>query len=182
MASIGAFFSRQWTSIPYPRISFEGQTVIVTGSNTGLGVEAARHIARLGASKVILAVRTIAKGEEAARSIHESTGRQGICDVWPVDMGNFDSVKEFTKKAATLDRLDVVIENAGIQNFSYAELEGMESTIAVNVVGTFLLALGVLPTLRKSGRKHGNVPRLVIVSSDVHFWVCWQYILDHSED
>lgn len=158
-------------TVPYPTKSFDGQTVIVTGSNTGLGLETARHIARLGASKLILAVRSIAKGEDAAQSIHESVGRKGICEVWQVDMGNFDSVKEFTKRVSSLDRLDAVVENAGIQNFSYIEMEGTESTIAVNVVGTFLLALGVLPTLRKSGKKHGNIPRLVIVSSDVHFWV-----------
>jgi NAD(P)-dependent dehydrogenase (short-subunit alcohol dehydrogenase family) len=175
MASFSDFLHRQWMSLPYPTQSFTGQTVIVTGSNTGLGFETAQHFARLGASKVILAVRSIAKGEEAADTIHKSIGRKGICEVWQVDVGNFNSVKDFTQKAANLDRLDVVVENAGIQNPAYVEMEGMESTIAVNVVGTFLMALGLLPTLRKSGGKHGIVPRLVIVSSDVHFWVSFPF-------
>lgn len=166
-----SFLQRQFTSLPYPTKSFRGQTIIVTGSNTGLGLEAARHFARLDASKVILAVRSIVKGEDAAKSIHESTGRKDVCQVWQLDMGSFKSVQEFSQRAASLDRLDIVLENAGIMSPKYSELEGFESTVAVNVVGTFLLALNLLPILRKSGKKYGNTPRLVITSSDVHFWV-----------
>jgi retinol dehydrogenase-12 len=44
------FLKQQFTSLPYPTQNFTGKTVIVTGSNTGLGKEAARHIARLGAA------------------------------------------------------------------------------------------------------------------------------------
>ena len=158
----------QFIALPYPTRSFAGETVIVTGSNVGLGLEAARHFARLDAAKVILAVRSIAKGEEAARSIEETTGRKGVCEVWQLDMGNWDSVKAFAKRAAELDRLDVVVENAGIAVLKYTQMEGMESTVAVNVVGTFLLALDLLPVLRASGKKHGTTPVLVIVSSSVH--------------
>lgn len=86
-------------------------------------------------------------------------------------MSNFDSVKAFAKRAAGLERLDAVMENAGIATRNYAAAEGMESTIAVNVVGTFLLALNLLPVLRASGKKFGFVPKLTIVSSEVHFMV-----------
>lgn len=165
------FVLRQWTPLAYPTASFTGQTIIVTGSNVGLGLEAARHFARLDASKVILAVRSIAKGEEAARSIHQSIGKQNVCEVWQVDMGNFDSIKEFVKRVEGLERLDVVLENAGIANNYWSQMEGMESTIAVNVVGTFLMALGLMPILRSKGSKNGDVPRLVITSSGVHFSV-----------
>jgi len=162
------FIKTQWTPLPYPTQSFAGQTIIVTGANVGLGLEASRHFVRLNASKVILGCRSISKGEEAARSIEETTGRKGVCEVWQVDIGDFDSVKEFTNKVSKLDRLDVVVENAGIAAITYSEMEGMESTIAVNVVGTFLMALNLLPTLRKSGQEHGRVPCLVITSSGVH--------------
>jgi retinol dehydrogenase-12 len=162
----------QFASLPYPTQPFDGQTIIVTGANTGLGLEAARHFTRLNAAKVILASRSIAKGEEAARSIEETTGRKGVCEVWQVDLGNFDSVKKFTERAAKLDRLDVVCENAGIATGgAYEQMEGMESMIAVNVVGTFLMALNFLPILRKSGKKYGTVPKLVVTSSETHFWV-----------
>jgi len=163
-----AFLRSQFTPLPYPATSFKDQVVIVTGANTGLGLEAARHITRLGASKVIIACRSISKGEEACRSIAESTGRDGVCEAWQVDLASFDSVKEFTRRAEKLDRLDVVVENAGMARGLYTEAEGMETTITVNVVGTFLMALNLLPILRKSGRQHGSVPRLIIVSSEVH--------------
>jgi len=164
------FLKTQWAHVPYPQHSFDGQTVIVTGSNTGLGLEAARHFARLGAAKIILGVRTISKGEEAARSIEKTTGRENICEVWQLDMGDFESVKAFAKKVEALDRLDVVLENAGVAKYTFSEMSGMETTIAVNVIGTFLLALNLLPVLRKSGKEHGNLPRLVVTTSEVHAW------------
>ena len=176
----------QWTRLPVPRKSFEGQTIIVTGSNTGLGLEAARHFVRLGASKVIIAVRSIRAGEEAAESIHKSTGRQGVCDVWQVDMGNWESIKAFVKKTEELERLDVVVENAGIAKITYSQMEGFESSVAVNVVGTFLMALGLLPVLRSKAKKNGVTPKLVIVTSEVHARVgtshTWMSSLETNEE
>jgi len=85
-------------------------------------------------------------------------------------MANYNSVKAFAKRAEGLERLDVVVENAGISKTVYTEAEGTEATIAVNVIGTFLLALNLLPILRRSAEKTGLVPRLVVVSSDIHFF------------
>lgn len=165
------FFATQFATVPENTRSFQGQTVIVTGSNIGLGLEAARQYVKLDASKVIIAVRSIKKGEIAAADIASTTGRDGVCEVWHLDLGNFDSVKEFAKRAQGLDRLDVVNENAGIATSKYEQMDGFESTVAVNVVGTFLLALLLLPKLKESMVKTGNVPRLSITSSEVHFWV-----------
>lgn len=67
-----------------------------------------------------------------------------------------------------MERLDVVLENAGIAIPTYVEVEGMESTITVNVISTFLMALSMLPKLRESGAKYNQTPRLVIVSSEAH--------------
>lgn len=161
----------QFTNLPYYIESFKGQTIIVTGANTCLGLEAARHFARLNAVKVILACRSVSKGEEAVLSIEETTGRKGLCEVWQVDLGNFASVREFAQRTAKLDRLDVVCENAGIANIGYSVTEGIETTIPVNVVGTFLMALNLLPILRRSGEKCGTVLRLVVTSSNNYFTV-----------
>jgi retinol dehydrogenase-12 len=168
---MSSFLRNKLASLPYPSQTFAGQTIIVTGANTGLGLEAAQHFTRLHAAKVILASRSISKGEEAARSIEETTGRKGVCEVWQLDLGNFDSVKKFTERAVKLDRLDIVCENAGIAALAYKELEGMESTVAVNVVGTFLMALNFLPILRTSGKKTETVPKLVVTTSETHAWV-----------
>ena len=154
----------------YPTASFAGQTVIVTGSNTGLGKEAARHFVRLGASKVILAVRNLEAGEAAKRDIEISTKANATTiEVWPLDLASYDSVKSFAKRASQLSRLDVLLENAGIASSRKFILgEGHEIKITVNVISTFLLALLMLPKLKASTREYNTNPRLTIVTSEVH--------------
>jgi retinol dehydrogenase-12 len=125
----GAFLSflshQARVHVPIPSKSFAGQTIIITGSNTGLGLEAAIHIVRLGAERVILAVRSISKGEEAKKHIEEKTKRTNVADVWELDLASYDSVKAFVKKAEGLPRLDAVLENAGILSptFKMAETD-----------------------------------------------------------
>lgn len=167
---LGFFYSQFFTHLPIPKQSFSGQTIIVTGSNTGLGLEAARHFTRLDAAKVILAVRNVPKGEAARTSIETSTHRKGVVEVWNLDLGSYDSVKDFAKKAEGLDRLDALVENAGIATQNWSVLEDNESTLTVNVVSTFLLGLLLLPKLRETGQKFNITPHLAVVSSAVHAW------------
>jgi NAD(P)-dependent dehydrogenase (short-subunit alcohol dehydrogenase family) len=115
---MGIIYSQLIMKLPYPTASCAGQTIIVTGSNTGLGKEAARHFARLGASKVILAVRNIKSGEEAKKDIQNSTKcSAAVLEVWPLDLSSYDSIKSFADKASNLPRLDVILEDAGIASF-----------------------------------------------------------------
>jgi NAD(P)-dependent dehydrogenase (short-subunit alcohol dehydrogenase family) len=160
--------SQYLVSLPYPETSFEGKTVIVTGANTGLGFEAARHITRLGASRVIIACRTAEKGEAAKKSIEESTNRTGVIEVWELDLCSYSSVKEFAAQLSQLERLDVLLENAGVSTQNFAVAEENETTITTNVVSTFLLGLLALPKLKETASKYNTTPHLVIVSSEVH--------------
>ncbi|CZR63677.1 related to light induced alcohol dehydrogenase Bli-4 [Phialocephala subalpina] len=165
------FYSQLLVTLPYPKTSFSGQIVIVTGSNTGLGLEAARHFVRLNASKVILAVRTLSKGEAAKANILATlpNAYPKIIEIWPLDLSSFESVKQFANKVNGLERLDVVVENAGMATGHWKEVEGNEIMITTNVISTGLLALLVLPKLRESASKYNMVPRLSIVSSELHF-------------
>ncbi|KAL8947173.1 MAG: hypothetical protein Q9222_006511 [Ikaeria aurantiellina] len=156
--------------LPYPTASFKDKTIIVTGANVGLGLEAGRHYVRLGAAKVIIAVRSLEKGEAAKRSIEESEKKKGVVEVWHLDLSNYESVKQFAKKVDTLPRLDILLENAGIAVPEFRWAEDNESTLTVNVVSTFLLALMVLPKLRESSTRYNTTPYLTIVSSEVHGW------------
>ena len=153
---------------PYPKTKFSGQTIIVTGSNCGLGLEAARHFVRLDADTVILAVRNLEKGEAAKESIEASEKRKGVVEVWQLDLSSYESVKQFANRAQELERVDVLMENAGIVTYKWKMMEDNESTITTNVVSTFLLAMLMLPKLRQTSIKFNVVPRLNIVASFVH--------------
>lgn len=160
--------SQLLTTIPYPTSDFTGQTVIVTGSNTGLAFEAANHIVRLGAHKIILGVRTVSKGEAAAQSIVQRCNvPKARVEVWQLDMGDTKSIKTFAKRAEGLERLDAAVLNAGILTNKYATVDGLESHVAVNVVGTMLLACLLLPKLRAAAEQTSLRGRLTIVGSDL---------------
>lgn len=173
---MGFLYSQFFITPPPPTTPFTNQTIIVTGSNSGLGLEAARHFTRLNAQRVILAVRNTSAGEEAKSSIETSTGRTGVCEVWHLDLASFDSVKQFAQRVNDeLERLDVVVENAGYATRNLELAEGFETTITINVINTFLLALLLLPKLRGTAERFPDAtrgpPRLSIVSSEVHAWV-----------
>lgn len=160
--------SQIFVALPYPKQDLTDQTIIVTGANTGLGLEAARHFTRLNASKVILGVRSLDKGEGAKKSIEESTGRSGVVEAWRLDLCSYESVKQFAQRAQGLQRLDVVVENAGIAPSTFAMAEDNESMVTVNVISTFLLGLLILPKLRETAAKFNVQPHLTVVSSEVH--------------
>lgn len=163
------WLSSQFTALPIPTKSYSGQTIIVTGANVGLGLEAARHFVRLGAQKVIIAVRSKSKGEAAATSIHKSTGRQGVAEVWELDLSSYASVKAFAERASNLERLDVVVNNAGILTYDFELAEDNESTITVNVVSAALLSLLLLPKLRETSLRLQKEVVLTFTGSFVHF-------------
>ena len=166
-----AFFYNQLVlRLPYPTADHTGETIIVTGANIGLGLEAARHFTRLNAEKVILGVRNVEKGETAKKSIEETEKRQGVVEVWQLDLSSYESTKQFARRAEGLKRLDTLLENAGIATSIYSVTEDNESTITTNVVSTFLLGLLLLPKLRESSAKYNTTPHLSIVSSEVHGW------------
>ncbi|KIW93121.1 uncharacterized protein Z519_05726 [Cladophialophora bantiana CBS 173.52] len=167
---------------PYPTKSFSDQVIIVTGSNVGLGFEAARHFYRLNCAKLILAVRTISKGETAKEDIvrsvrHRSDGAEAI-DVWPLDLSSTESTLAFADRVKKeLPRVDAVVENAGINNQSWVVSEGFEHTIQVNVVNTLLLGMSVLPKLRETKRKFpDSSPHLEIVSSEAHHFTSFKEV------
>ena len=154
------------TNLPYPESDFEGQTIIVTGGNRGLGFEAAKHLVRLGAI-VILAVRNTERGQAAAESIAQATGRpRSRISVWPLDLTSHKSVSMFAQRVNSLNRLDAVVQNAAMDDCTeFTTYDGSERHIAVNVINPVLLGLLVLPKLRESAVKHRTLGRLAFVGS-----------------
>lgn len=160
---------------PYPTQQFTGRTIIVTGSNIGIGKEAARHFARLNAAKVILAVRNVPAGEAAAAEIEESTSRSGVTEVWKLDLAEYASVKAFAERAKSeLERVDVLVLNAAIATGKYATPEGLETMITVNAVGNTMLLVAMLGKMRETARKlkrDEERPHIVVVGSGIHHWL-----------
>lgn len=154
---------------PKPTKKYTGQTILITGANNGLGLEAARWFVKLNARKVILAVRSLEKGEAAKKSIEESEQRTGVVEVWQLDLSSYQSVKDNAKKAHGLERLDVLVENAGIVTYEWEMMEENESTITTNVVSPLLHSILVLPKLRETSVKFNTVPKMVFTGSFVHW-------------
>jgi NAD(P)-dependent dehydrogenase (short-subunit alcohol dehydrogenase family) len=149
-----------------PTTSFEGQTIIVTGANTGLGYEAVKHLIRLKASKIIIAVRTIKRGEAAReRLVAETNCDPNRLEVWQFDLGSYDSILGFVERATSLDRLDAVIQNAGIGGIN-GTINGVEITTHTNLLSPLFFAYAILPKLRESAKKTGLMGRFSFVGSD----------------
>ncbi|GAB79124.1 NAD(P)-dependent dehydrogenase, short-chain alcohol dehydrogenase family [Austwickia chelonae] len=126
----------RWTTADIPDQS--GRRFVVTGANSGIGFEAARALAGKGA-EVVMACRDTARGE-AAR-----VGMGGSTQVRRLDLADLDSVVEF---AAGLDRVDVLILNAGVMDIPLSRTAaGHEMQFATNVLGHFLLSQLVRPVL-----------------------------------
>lgn len=163
-------YSNLFVELPVQKGDLTGQTIIVTGSNQGLGYEASRHFLLFGVERLIMAVRNLEKGEAARLKLLEDTGRDlGSIEVWELDMDSYSSVKKFATRVETLPRLDALLANAGLATTTFSLSEDNERTITVNVVSTFLLILLLLPKLRESASKFSIRPRVSIVNSALHY-------------
>lgn len=150
-----------------PTTSFAGKAVLITGANVGLGFEAAIKFATLGASRLVLGVRSRHKGEEAGAKICEQTGYSpNQIAVYELDMSVFSSVKKFAEEVAKEPRLDVAILNAGLVAPSYKlSPEGYEMSIQVMVLSTALLGILLLPQLQESAQIAGIPVHMELVGS-----------------
>jgi NAD(P)-dependent dehydrogenase (short-subunit alcohol dehydrogenase family) len=123
---------------------------------------------QLRVSRLIMAVRSLPKGEAAAASLRAEFPDAKIV-VWELDMASFGSVQAFAARCdRELDRLHVAVLNAGLAKLDYERAEEgghREMTIQVNYLATALLAILVIPKLKPvpSSSRPG---RLSIITSD----------------
>jgi NAD(P)-dependent dehydrogenase (short-subunit alcohol dehydrogenase family) len=139
-----------------------GSTVVITGANTGLGYEAARVLSGRGA-RVLIACRSQQKAEDAIARIEKQNGTVNISYV-TLDLGDLSSVKQCAAQLQAEERIDVLINNAGIMVPPY-ELtkDGFESQFGVNHLGPFALTGLLLEKLAKTPSS-----RVVNTSSIAH--------------
>jgi NAD(P)-dependent dehydrogenase (short-subunit alcohol dehydrogenase family) len=138
-----------------------GKLIVVTGANSGTGKEAARRLAAAGAH-VVMAVRTIAKGEQArAEILAQHPGAQ--LEVRRVDLANLASVREFADGVvADGTPIDVLINNAGVMAppTRMTTADGFELQFGSNFLGPFALTVRLLPLALAAAS-----PRVVTMSS-----------------
>ncbi len=148
-----------WTKANIPDLS--GKVIIVTGGNSGLGYESVKAFAEKGA-EVILASRSVEKGEAAKKAMGEVKGNISVLSL---DLMDFSSIKSFTEKfQQKYKQLDVLLNNAGIMTTPYfLTKDGLEAQMGTNHFGHFALT-GLLFNHLK------NTPssRIVNVSSMAH--------------
>ncbi len=141
-----------------------GETVVVTGANSGVGYQATRAFAAKGAH-VVMACRSLERGEEAANEIAAETSR-GSFSVRRLDLADLGSVRRFAKTVADdYDGVDVLCNNAGVMAIPRNETaDGFEKQFGVNHLGHFALTGHLLDSLRAADGE----ARVVTQSSGVH--------------
>ncbi|KZO99085.1 NAD(P)-binding protein [Calocera viscosa TUFC12733] len=151
-----------------------GKTVLITGANVGLGLETAKHLARLRPEKLILACRDLQKAEAAKALIVQECGvEEGTVLCWELDQAKFESVRAFVGRFEREGggRLDLLIANAGISTAKYAKTsDGWEQTLQVNHLSTSLLVLLLLPHLLAAPLSPPT-PRVVLLTSEMHLQI-----------
>ncbi|XP_014360327.2 retinol dehydrogenase 12 [Papilio machaon] len=151
----------------YSTAKLIGKTAIITGSNTGIGKETALDFYKRGA-RVILACRSLERGEEAKKEIEEKCkdlSETGTLVLEKCDLSSLKSVRDFTQKVLdTEPHVNILVNNAGVMMCPKGETEdGFETQFGTNHLGHFLLTMLLLPRIRNS------VPaRIVTVSSKAH--------------
>ena len=171
MSFLAAFIYRQFIhSPPVPTVSFKGRTAIVTGANSGLGLEACRWMVRLGATKVILACRNLEKGRAAANDIQATTSCSAdALQVWHLDLSSYASVLAFAERAkAELPRLDVLLANAGRGTRIFNMTEDNEESITTNVVSMTLLSCLLHPKLHETAARYDTQTHLTVTASELY--------------
>lgn len=140
-----------------------GKVCVVTGSNSGIGKETTKALARMGAT-IVMAVRDFERGRAAREEIVREADNEDV-SVMICDLSSKESIGRFAEAYETkYDRLDVLINNAGaVFGKRQNNVDGFEATFAVNYLGPFLLTHEMTALLRKSAPS-----RIVNVSSGMH--------------
>jgi NAD(P)-dependent dehydrogenase (short-subunit alcohol dehydrogenase family) len=152
-----------WTAADIPDQT--GRVAIVTGANSGLGLETARELARQGA-RVVMAARNLNKAAAADHAIRSEIP-SALLEVRRLDLASLDSVEMFaTEVLNEHDRIDLLVNNAGVMATPRAETaDGFELQFGTNHLGHFALTARLMPALLRS--EAGRV--VTVTSTGRHF-------------
>ncbi|KAL4252931.1 NAD(P)-binding domain superfamily protein [Abortiporus biennis] len=159
-------------NLPPVNTDLSGKTVIIIGANTGLGLEAAKHFAKLNLKRLIVGCRSEEKCASTCSVIVKETGFDRV-EGWPIELGSFESVIAFADRfASDGGHLDLLLNNAAVLMPRYEQTEnGWETSIQVNHLSGALLAFLLLPHILRTAEETSSIGRIVFVTSSTHGWV-----------
>ncbi len=139
---------------------YNGINSTILGANSGIGLETAVDLAKRGA-RVILACRSVERGERAAVEVRRRSGNQNVVFV-QLDLASLTSIRAFAEKICQEEpQINILVNNAGVFAPSLKTTEdGFDYTFGVNHLGPFLLTNLLLEKVKAS-----QSPRIVNVSS-----------------
>ena len=155
---------RQWMiKMCTSKVRLDGKIVVITGANTGIGIETVIDLAKRGAT-VIMACRNLDKSKAAVERAKKESGSNDII-LMRLNLSSLKSVREFAEEfLSKYSRLNILINNAGVMMIPYSKTEdGFEMQIGTNYFGHFVLTNLLLKALSK-----GAPARVVTVSSGGH--------------
>lgn len=121
-----------------PTTSMEGRTVVITGANSGIGLETSVALAAAGA-RIVMGCRNPTTAAAAVDEVRRRSGN-GQVETRPLDLADLGRVRAFAESLRDLDRVDVLVNNAGLMLDRRSEsAQGHETTFATNHLGPFLL-------------------------------------------
>ncbi|KAG9498345.1 putative secondary metabolism biosynthetic enzyme [Fusarium musae] len=199
MADLLREIKAKWNPEPLPpRGTFDGQTVLVTGGTSGLGLATAKHFASLGAAKVIITYRNKPRAETARQQIEAAARAAGseqvVIEMMELDLTRYSSCISFVDELVRrTNGIDIAILNAGTFNPEFVmSPEGWEETIQTNTLCTSLIAILLIKWMKAIRQNRQSPASLVIVSSgrhltpDISQWPEWEKrdggILLHFKD
>ncbi|XP_030024141.2 retinol dehydrogenase 12-like [Manduca sexta] len=145
-----------------------GKVVLVTGGNTGIGLETARGLAKRGA-KVIIASRNQQRSEAAVADIIKSTGNYNV-EYKHLDLANFSKIRTFVEDFNNCyNRLDILVNNAGILAVNDVTEDGVHIIMQINYYGPFLLTMLLMRKLIASRPSRiVNVSSCALIGADLN--------------
>jgi NAD(P)-dependent dehydrogenase (short-subunit alcohol dehydrogenase family) len=141
--------------------------ILVTGANSGIGKETAYILASLGA-KVIMTCRSLSKCDAAIKDLHARNASLDLIAM-EVDLSSFESVRRFSTKFNTdFEKLDVLINNAGMAYQNTITEDGIGEMMGVNHYGPFLLTNMLLKNVIAAKGRIVNVASAMYAVGKIH--------------
>lgn len=154
-------------------VAYLTQIALVTGGNSGIGLETVRALLKKGA-KVYIAARNEAKARnEIAKLLHDNTTHGGAVDFLHLDLASFRSIEQFVRELQRREqRIDLLFNNAGLvmpNSYDQRTAEGYEIHMGVNALGVYYLTMQLVPMLKRSYQHNPDrPPRVCFTSSLAH--------------